>query len=57
MSQADPAVIDAIDDAYVRLGSKYGNVDDIDGLVKNPECIARTGPNESNILHAAAHLA
>jgi hypothetical protein len=35
-----PVAIDAVEDAYTTK-SKHGDVDDIDELVKNPECIAR----------------
>ncbi|WP_437330206.1 hypothetical protein [Sorangium sp. So ce381] len=35
-----PIAIDAVEDAYATK-SKHGDIDDIDELVKNPECIAR----------------
>ncbi|MDC0681720.1 hypothetical protein [Sorangium atrum] len=35
-----PIAIDAVEDAYATK-SKHGDVDGIDALVKNPECIAR----------------
>ncbi|WP_437757888.1 hypothetical protein [Sorangium sp. So ce1389] len=37
---SDPLAVDAVEDAYATR-SEYGDVDDIDELVKNPECIAR----------------
>lgn len=37
---SDPIAIDAAEDAYTTR-SKYGSLDNIDELVKNPECIAR----------------
>lgn len=35
-----PIAIDAVEDAYATK-SKHGDIDSIDDLVKNPECIAR----------------
>ncbi|XXY49354.1 hypothetical protein WME91_56025 [Sorangium sp. So ce269] len=37
---SDSIAIDAVEDAYTTK-SKHGDVDDIDALVKNPECVAR----------------
>lgn len=40
---SDPIAIDAAEDAYATR-SEHGDLDDIDKLVKNPECMARMRP-------------